>query len=686
MALSVTSSVSDLPLGAPMFWGLGGIRDFEPPRFIDWIKQARRWNHDGVYLEAPYLDANGDLVRLPTGGSSYAAIVVRNNRYDLDDGPRNMKITWNGDATVSVLGTGVSSVDTSVSGQITFVFNAAGTTVPNLDVRVTPTTVDGSGNISGEPIRVFCIDTAYETEWNAGEIFLPYQVEPIDSACLGGRFMDWLETNGNTLVSWADRPKMTDATYAGDGRFASEYGCPIELCIAWCNRFQKHMWFNLPVGVDDEYITNAATLIRDTLDSNLHVYPALSNEIWNDQFTQKAYAKAQALADFGSEDHWTDWQSKRSTEMAVIFRDVFSAQLDRLHPQIESQQTGTSVTTALLYPSVWQAAEPETYVDPKAVHDGCAVSGYFYMPTFYSVLSDVEAAAIWTAFESGEAAAIDALMGYLSTGVDQMITRVEAQFAIIRAAGLRMTTYEAQSHVPLNYADDTVLYQRDLRVEDAEAFIVGETLSIGGVDFEVLSKAGQILTVTPGVYPSVLSTVTGETSEITQRFVTIFNNIDASGYIIGETVTQTGAAYSITGEVLPGTGGTSLVVAATSGTGTFWRLAGHPDVAPIIGQDSEASQTPQVSSDLHQLNLQPRPGIYDMWQNAYNSAAYGAVLTDAIARYRAAGGTIWNQFVDMSRGTAGGCWNTMDGYSDRDSGLMQEIRAYCAANPRNFPL
>lgn len=670
-----------------MFWGLGGINDYEPPRFIDWARQGRRWVGGSSFLAPPHVDGNGNIIALPSGvNNAYQA--VRVDEYDRDDGPKNMKVMWDGAVeSVAVSGSGTSSVNTSVPGQVTFVYNAPGTTDADLIVTVTPT-LDGSRNVTGDPVRIYCIDTDYGDEWNAGEIFLPYQVEPIDSACLGARFMDWLKINFSTLTSWADRPTMDFVTYAGGG-LASPHGCPLELCIAWCNKFQKHGWFHIPHAADDEYITNAATLIRDTLDPNLHVFIAYSNEVWNGAFSQHGYAMTQALADFGSTDYWAEWQSKRSTEMALIFRSVFAGQLNRLHPQLESHQAGPNTTTKLLYPEIWESTDPENYVDPKTVHEGCAISGYFYTPTDYSKLSEAEGAAIWEAFQNSEEDAIDTLMGYLTTGVAAMKNLAATHHAIISAAGLAMTMYEGQTHTALTYAAATILYQQNLFLVDATGYTVGETVDVGPKSFEVLAKSGQFLTVTPGTYVSKVETepnftlpVVGRTSGESQYMLSKFRNIDASGFVVGETATQTGGDYSITGEVMTGTDATNLVIKATSytGGGFYWR----PNLEPIIGGTSGASIVPTNDAQIQRGDIVPRSGVADMWHNAYDSAAYGTVLTAAFAAFREAGGTIWNQFQDMGRRNDAGCWNTMEGYSDRDIGVMLAIRAYCAANPRDF--
>ncbi|MBM4037789.1 MAG: hypothetical protein FJ290_04680 [Planctomycetes bacterium] len=79
------------------------------------------------------------------------------------------------------------------------------------------------------------------------------------------RFMDWMHTNGSEVAEWADRPKMSDATW-------TIRGVPLEVMIDLCNRQLINPWFCMPHKATDDYVRQFATQVRDTLDPTLHVY------------------------------------------------------------------------------------------------------------------------------------------------------------------------------------------------------------------------------------------------------------------------------------------------------------------------------------------------------------------------------------------------------------------------------
>lgn len=97
------------------------------------------------------------------------------------------------------------------------------------------------------------------------------------------RFMDWANTNGNTNIHWADRPKTNYITYAGDK------GVPYEIMIKLCNELDKDVWICVPHLASNDYIQQMAQLFLDSLDSHLNIYLEYSNEVWNFIFPQFHY-------------------------------------------------------------------------------------------------------------------------------------------------------------------------------------------------------------------------------------------------------------------------------------------------------------------------------------------------------------------------------------------------------------
>lgn len=118
------------------------------------------------------------------------------------------------------------------------------------------------------------------------------------------RFMDALNTNGNTIVNWSQR------TWPTAGSRATQQGVAYEDIIALANATGKDVWINIPVRATDDYVCRLARLFRYgepgdksdspcsltapssaptgavALNSNSKVYVEFSNEIWNWGFQQ----------------------------------------------------------------------------------------------------------------------------------------------------------------------------------------------------------------------------------------------------------------------------------------------------------------------------------------------------------------------------------------------------------------
>jgi hypothetical protein len=104
------------------------------------------------------------------------------------------------------------------------------------------------------------------------------------------RFMDWGQTNNSPLTTWDSRPLVSDCSWA------TERGAPVEIMIELANRLGAHPWLTVPHRADDAYIAELARLVRERLRPDLSVYVEDSNEVWNAQFRQYAYAAQQAKA------------------------------------------------------------------------------------------------------------------------------------------------------------------------------------------------------------------------------------------------------------------------------------------------------------------------------------------------------------------------------------------------------
>ncbi|HKU36889.1 MAG TPA: hypothetical protein VJR89_02045 [Polyangiales bacterium] len=138
------------------------------------------------------------------------------------------------------------------------------------------------------------------------------------------RFMDWNLTNEskNAQADWSTRLAKTAD---------QKDNVALEWQIDLCNRAKKDYWVTVPHEAKPEYWQKLAQLIHDTLDPSLRVYVEWSNEVWNGQFPQRAFAQQQgnALKLEGS-DKAAAYYVYASVRMFEAFEGVFGKDSPRL--------------------------------------------------------------------------------------------------------------------------------------------------------------------------------------------------------------------------------------------------------------------------------------------------------------------------------------------------------------------
>ncbi len=145
------------------------------------------------------------------------------------------------------------------------------------------------------------------------------------------RFMDWLRTNDSPVKTWNERTLPAHYTQTKNSGVAWEY------IIELCNTAQKDAWINIPHQATDDYIQQLAILLKEKLNPKLKIYLEYSNEVWNGQFAQHAYAGniGQTLG-YSGEPWGRAWKytAKRSADVFYIFESVFgpSTQLVKVVP------------------------------------------------------------------------------------------------------------------------------------------------------------------------------------------------------------------------------------------------------------------------------------------------------------------------------------------------------------------
>ena len=192
------------------------------------------------------------------------------------------------------------------------------------------------------------------------------------------RTMEALGTNSNPATSWATRKSVNDPTQQGTLGLAWEY------VIQLANATGKDIWINIPdqINLNDttanNYVTQLATLFKNTLNPGIHVYVEYSNELWNGMFSQAHNLTAAAVADVNSgadpslnydniNNQWY-WGYRRAAHQTLkisqLFASVYgpSAINDTIRPVYMSQYVQPYFTEDSLRYLAANFGEPSQYL------------------------------------------------------------------------------------------------------------------------------------------------------------------------------------------------------------------------------------------------------------------------------------------------------------------------------------
>ena len=219
------------------------------------------------------------------------------------------------------------------------------------------------------------------TSHGTGELFSA-QYKSFLSYFSGIRFMDYLAITDNLQQHWADRvtPGVASQYQAVGGYGWEGKGGSLEYLVALANETGKDVWVNIPVGVDDDYVTKLAQLLAygsdgtnpytsaqahpayPPLNTNLKIYLEYSNELWNGAYGQAATNQSLAsaavaaggspLAYDGSTDP-TVWAKRRVVDRTVRISSLFRAvwgdglMMTRVRPVFEWQYGNAANTAAI---------------------------------------------------------------------------------------------------------------------------------------------------------------------------------------------------------------------------------------------------------------------------------------------------------------------------------------------------
>lgn len=353
----------------PVAINLAGIADWSTQApFLDHFKAARPWighlpkrwggaDHNDL-LGAGYLDPAGWPTAIPPELSSIGTVILTDLPEEAVSLAGRYVLRFEGEGIVEVLGR-AENVRYG-QGEVRFDFTPGPGPV---EIRIQRM---GRG---GNYVRnITVVKEEHLAAFNGGGLFNPLWLERLDGfAAL--RFMDWMATNDSEQTGWEDRPLPSDYTWA-------QKGVPAEVMLALANRLGADPWFSMPHMADDSYVRQFAQLVNSRLDEDLRAYIEYSNEVWNWQFRQAAWAETQAQARWGSENLWMQFYGGRAAEVAQIWTDVFGDGSERLVRVISSQTGWLGLEEQVLEAPLWKAEKPERRA-PAAYFDAYAVTGYF---------------------------------------------------------------------------------------------------------------------------------------------------------------------------------------------------------------------------------------------------------------------------------------------------------------------
>jgi hypothetical protein len=255
--------------------------------------------------------------------------------------------TYHGRFT-SVGGSTISAID---GANTTFAVTSTVGDVVEFTATVTGPAPKLFVNFSGPIKNLRLLHPGYSLDDQNVPILLPHAEQHYKSlSCL--RPMRATRAELSYDYTWADR---VPANRADSGIQSWENVAKIanQLYSAAGTKF-KSVWVNIPRGSDNTYVTNMATVFRDTLNPAIKIYVEFMNEIWNPAYGGGEFCANQAATEVaaGGElaGHWDQsryglakaWSARRRYDTAKIWLSVFgqaSAQTPggRVRPVIMGQ-------------------------------------------------------------------------------------------------------------------------------------------------------------------------------------------------------------------------------------------------------------------------------------------------------------------------------------------------------------
>lgn len=362
--------------------------------FADFFKQSRPWitasqsvfdTEDANQLD---LDTDGWVQSLPacTGDPNQFCIartVFNSAGSPWPDG--QYVVVYDGDGTITYALGASKVVASSVPGRD--VVEVDGDSIWQLDVIATAAPPNHIRNIRVYPPGINPDDPPlFHPDFVA-------RLEPYRAL----RFMDWMRANGegffgaaNPQEIFADRPLPSDA------HWSRLDGVPLEVMVELANLTGAEPWFTLPHGVNDDYVTQFATIVRNQLDPDLDIYVEHSNEVWNN-FTQKDPIETRANELFGAVasqfERRLNAHGLRTRQFCDLFRGVFVADAERIICTLGAQAANPFTATEAADCPLAQDAD---LIDGPCLGAGDALAIAPYFANYTNREENEEEIADWT--------------------------------------------------------------------------------------------------------------------------------------------------------------------------------------------------------------------------------------------------------------------------------------------------
>ena len=323
--------------GAPLGMNIGGLASWNPPVFVDVFKQSREWisQQSGKgWGEGPALDLdeNGWIKSFPSS-DCFAETPLIDGVECMPGG--NYTVLYDGEGTVNFSLNTVSIVSNQ-PGRIVVNYEAGSTIGIWLQIR----SVNPDNYIRNIRVLMPGTEATYQTE----PFYQPHLDLWSDYKVI--RFMDWLHTNNNPTVTWAQRTTPQKQTQAKVNGISWEY------VIQFSNLIEADPWICIPHLADDDYVQQCAHLLKETLHADSRIYIEYSNEVWNGLFEQSRFAQREGIR-LGFAPPERPWEAaapyyvRRSMEIFRIFEEVFGS-TDRF-VRVLAWQTGGSIDQMMNY-------------------------------------------------------------------------------------------------------------------------------------------------------------------------------------------------------------------------------------------------------------------------------------------------------------------------------------------------